>query len=157
MDIRGHHLPVFARNKLEPVSGGEECVASRNPGAPRNRPQCLPAEGRCCLAQVSGRRRRRRVSAIGCLGELGAGLNSARGLGTLHPFFFSLEALSPEQPCRYSSLFIHRYRGRSFLFISFFFFFDRGVKLWRGVQGERVPFEAREQEGETGAAGRQKR
>lgn len=73
-----------------------------SPGAPRSRPRSLPAGGRCCLAQVSGRRRR--VSAIRVFaGSSARGRKRPRGRGggpgTLHPFLFHLSTPSPRHSC----------------------------------------------------------
>lgn len=111
--------------------------------APRSRPRCLPPGGRCCLAQVSARCSR--VSAIGCLWELGAGPNALGGPGTLHPFLFHL---TPSQGhwCGHPPLF----RPSLSREVSFSFLFSIvGVKLARS-RGSG-PCEAGGQEGETGA------
>lgn len=107
-----------------------------SPGAPRNRPRCLPAGGRCCLAQVSGRHGLPRLSDRVSAGAW-RGAERARGSWELCiPFSFHLRALSPEQPCGYSLLFSPVVIAGGFLFISFFLFDRGGETLARSGESE---------------------
>lgn len=113
-----------------------------SPGAPRSRPRSLPAWGRCCLAQVSGRRRR--VSAIhrGFCGELRAGLNAPRGTGNFASLFlFHLRTPSPGHSCGHLLFSPILIAGG---FISFLFFPGSGGETLAGsgengsVRGRRA-------------------
>lgn len=114
--------------------GREGCVAEPgSPGAPRSRPRCLPAGGRCCLAQVSGRRRC--VSAIWVSAGARRWAESTGGAGNFASLSFSVEDSLTWAVMRIpSSLFAHPCRGR-FPFLYFLFFFsDSGGE----ERGERV-------------------